>query len=247
MEDPNYDEINIFMRELALRTAKLTAANKKLLVFFYFAGHGIQDNTVSIVLNVAEGKHVYKIENMLRALSKCDSAYVVGLLDCCREQPKSRGGPGHAGEIEDGENIILAFGCPPSRYTPAESTLAKDFFKFLEDSADMNGYIALPGNLNFFHTEDRKNETLIKVSKPALLRLSDAQQKTADGSGESSEKVRHELANMIHELDDFQSFQMLNQVKRLLKKTAKKRLKEQNSNDINERDDIIDLLDEKIN
>jgi len=40
---------------------------------------------------------------------------------------------------------------------------------------------------------------------------------------------------------------MLNQVKRLLKKTAKKRLKEQNSNDINEKDDIIDLLDEKIN
>jgi len=41
MEDPSYDEINIFMRELALRTAKLTAANKKLLVLFYFAGHGI--------------------------------------------------------------------------------------------------------------------------------------------------------------------------------------------------------------
>ena len=52
--------------------------------------------------------------------------------------------------VEDGENIILAFGCPPSNETPAASTLAQDFFNFLENSADANGYIALPGNLNFF-------------------------------------------------------------------------------------------------
>eukprot|EP00353_Schmidingerella_taraikaensis_P000535 CAMPEP_0185597964 /NCGR_PEP_ID=MMETSP0434-20130131/81704_1 /TAXON_ID=626734 ORGANISM="Favella taraikaensis, Strain Fe Narragansett Bay" /NCGR_SAMPLE_ID=MMETSP0434 /ASSEMBLY_ACC=CAM_ASM_000379 /LENGTH=68 /DNA_ID=CAMNT_0028226831 /DNA_START=1272 /DNA_END=1478 /DNA_ORIENTATION=+ len=64
----------------------------------------------------------------------------------------------------DDENLILAFGCPPSRYTAAASTLAKDFFTFLLNSADANGYVALPGNLNFFHTEDRKNETLIKVT-----------------------------------------------------------------------------------
>ena len=189
MEDPTYNEVNIFIRELALRTAKLTKDMKNLLVFFYFAGHGIQDNTVSMLLNTSESKYFYRIESQLRTLAKCDSAYVVGMLDCCREQPKTRGGPGFESDIEDGENIILAFGCPPSRYTPAESTLAKDFFKFLIDSADINGYIAVPGNLNFFKTEDRKNETLIKVTVPALLRL--AAPKIV--AGESNEQVRHEL------------------------------------------------------
>ena len=46
MEDPNYDDINIFVREIALKAAKATAENKRILTFWYFAGHGIQDNTV---------------------------------------------------------------------------------------------------------------------------------------------------------------------------------------------------------
>lgn len=61
-EDPTYNEINIFIREVALRTAKLTNENKNILVFFYFAGHGVQDNTVKILLNEAVGKHTYSIE-----------------------------------------------------------------------------------------------------------------------------------------------------------------------------------------
>jgi len=162
MDDPSYNDLNIYMRELALRIAKATAADKKQLVFWYYAGHGIQDNTVSMVLNQSEGKHIYPIELQLRALSKCGHAYVVGLLDCCRQKVKTRGNDSEA--FEEGENIILAFGCPPSKDTPAESTLAEDFFGFLENSADAAGNIALPGNLNFFHTKDRRNETLIKVS-----------------------------------------------------------------------------------
>ena len=62
-EDPTYNEINIFIREVALRTAKLTNENKNILVFFYYAGHGIQENTTSILLNEAEGKYTYNIEN----------------------------------------------------------------------------------------------------------------------------------------------------------------------------------------
>ena len=41
MEDPSYNDMNIFVRELALRVAKATAVNKKLLIFFYYGGHGI--------------------------------------------------------------------------------------------------------------------------------------------------------------------------------------------------------------
>ena len=92
--------------------------------------------------------------------------------------------------------MILAFGCPPSRYTAASSTLAKDFFRFLVDDADSKGYIALPGNLNFFHTEDKKNETLIKVSQPVLLQL-----KTPLIEGRSGEQASEKLAVLINELD----------------------------------------------
>ena len=106
----------------------------------------------------------------MRILSKGASAYVIGLFDCCRERLDTRGGPGVPTVAEYDENLILAFGCAPSRLTAAASTLAKDFFKFLVNSADENGYVALPGNMNFFHTRDHNNETLIKVSQPVLLR-----------------------------------------------------------------------------
>ena len=96
----------------------------------------------------------------------------------------------------------MAFGCPPSRLTPAESTLASDFFQFLEDSADGNGYIALPGNLNFFKTKNKENETLVKVSQPALLRLSE---EYIGGSGEAAGNMqsdKDQLLELIEELDD---------------------------------------------
>ena len=84
MENPTYNDMNIYMRELALKIAKASALGRKKLVFWYYAGHGIQDNTVSMILNQQEGKYVYPIEMQLRSLSKCGNAYIIGLLDCCR-------------------------------------------------------------------------------------------------------------------------------------------------------------------
>ena len=146
-------------------------------------------------------------------IAKCGHAYVIGLMDCCREKKVDKeplrggAGDGEPADPEDTTNIILLFGCPPSNFTPAESTLAKDFFKFVENSADGNGYIALPGNLNFFHTADRKNETLIKVTQPALLQLSEEHQ--SDLTIEESEKVKGQLFELIHELDGGQSTRIL--------------------------------------
>ena len=51
MDDPTYNGMNIYMRELALKIAKATAENKNILIFWYYAGHGIQDNTVSMIVN----------------------------------------------------------------------------------------------------------------------------------------------------------------------------------------------------
>lgn len=124
---------------------------------------------------------------------------------------------------EEGENIILAFGCPPSRDTPADSTLAEDFFSFLENSADAVGNIALPGNLNFFHTKDRRNETMIKVCQPILLKLSMSTFDENLADNFDQELVRQELSSLIHELDDNQSIRVLGLVKKLLKKSISSR------------------------
>ena len=51
MEDPSYHDMNIYVRELALKVAKATAAKRNILVFWYYAGHGTQDNTVSMMVN----------------------------------------------------------------------------------------------------------------------------------------------------------------------------------------------------
>ena len=170
----------------------------------------MQDNTVSILLNQSRGTYLYPLENQLRNLAKGASTYVIGLFDCCREKQKFRGSPSVDLAADDDENLILAFGCPPSRYTPAQSTLATDFFDFLCNSADANGYVSLPGNLNFFHTQDNKNETLIKVSRAALWQLA------APRTEQSGEQVKQQLISLIHELNDQQSNRMLSMVKQLL-------------------------------
>lgn len=51
LEDPSYNDLNIFVREVALRAARNQAEDKKILTFWYYAGHGVQDNTVSVILN----------------------------------------------------------------------------------------------------------------------------------------------------------------------------------------------------
>ena len=153
---------------------------------------------VSVILNQASSSHLYPLEGQLRILSKGACAYVIGLFDCCRERISTRGGPGVPTAADYDENLILAFGCAPSRFTAAASTLAQDFFNFLVNAADENGYVALPGNLNFFQTKDRKNETLIKVSKPALLRLT---LQVVDG--QPANQTREQLINFVHELDDY--------------------------------------------
>ena len=40
MEDPSYHDMNIYVRELALKVAKASAVDKKILILWYYAGHG---------------------------------------------------------------------------------------------------------------------------------------------------------------------------------------------------------------
>ena len=179
LEDPSYQEIKMVVRDIAIRAARAKLEGRRILTFCYYGGHGTQDNYVRSVLNSNSGHCFYNLEEQLRILAKGPSVYVVGLFDCCRErsistdsspradsdETETRGTLGYIERmVEKDENLIFAFGCPPSRMTAVQSTLVKDFFEFLLKDADQTGFISLPGNLNFFRTEDRTNETLIKVT-----------------------------------------------------------------------------------
>ena len=72
------------------------AGHQKSMVFVYYAGHGIMDNTVHIVCNggVRPSKYIYPLQHRLNSLAKETGCYVLGIFDCCREKmkPAMRGG-----------------------------------------------------------------------------------------------------------------------------------------------------------
>jgi hypothetical protein len=59
----------------------------KLLVFVYYSGHGVMDDTTHIVVNSQNSSERYfDLEAKLFILSQCcKSTYTMTLLDCCRE------------------------------------------------------------------------------------------------------------------------------------------------------------------
>ena len=125
---------------------------------------------------------------MLRSLAKADGSYVIALFDCCREKIPPEVSRGMGAEEEDGleaaagaipenhENFIMTYGCPPTEGVPAKSTIAKSYMKYLKQSKDPNGHIALPGPLNFFVGADGKCEHNIKVNFPVLLKYKEKQE-----------------------------------------------------------------------
>ena len=157
------------------------------MLFVYYAGHGVMDNTTYCVLN---GKRMYPMEKLLRVIAKQEGSYVMAVFDCCREKlppQKMRGGGGGAviadempedvelGQAVNHENFIITYGCQPSSGVPVKSTLAKTYFRYLRKSGQHIGddqttkYLSLPGSLNFFQNTDGKCEHNIKAAQPLLL------------------------------------------------------------------------------
>ena len=107
-----------------------------------------------------------------------DGCYVVALLDCCRENlsESMRGGGGNAGDqdmmidAESNINLLITFGCPPSDGTPAKSTIALAYFRYLKSKAnDYDGSLILPNALLTWHGTDGKSETLPLISQELRL------------------------------------------------------------------------------
>ena len=96
--------------------------------------------------NTIERKKVaFPLEKKIRDLAEIEGCFVVALFDCCREKMtvdevqkgkmvkvEGRGGGMMEEEpdwsVAKARDLMIAFGCPPNSYTPAESTLTVGFF-----------------------------------------------------------------------------------------------------------------------
>ena len=187
MKNVGYQEIKIAIDIASADIYQNFKRGLNTLLFVYYAGHGMMNNTTYIVTN---GKRMYPLESTLRCLAKADGSYVVSVFDCCREKMQQKPMRGRieanssSYDFEDEsewigkpnnsqENIIITYGCQPSQGVPAKSTLATTYFQYLgkssQPSPDGKRYLALPGCLNFFQNVDGKCEHVTKVAKPCLL------------------------------------------------------------------------------
>lgn len=124
LTNPTLKLVQDYFKLLNARAYQLSAkpnGDKQGLVFFcYFSGHGvIEHGRTKIVLT--NDTLTFALEKQLRKLKAIEHTYIVGLLDCCRQESKAakelvRGLP--MADSEDSEesqqNLILIFGCEPS-------------------------------------------------------------------------------------------------------------------------------------
>ena len=83
LKDPNYQKIKIAIDSASREIFENYEEGRKTLLYVYYAGHGMMDNTTYCVLN---GKRMYPLEKMLRTIAKQDGSYVMSVFDCCREK-----------------------------------------------------------------------------------------------------------------------------------------------------------------
>lgn len=109
---------------------------KKSVAFFFYAGHGVQvkgDNfLVPVGARLKEEFQVkekcYKLDQILSALDESEAALKVVILDCCRDNPFTRGwtrggpNPGLASISDIPDGTIIAFATAPGK-TALDSAL----------------------------------------------------------------------------------------------------------------------------
>lgn len=83
LKNPSYQEIKVAIDQSSRDIYQNNIDGKKTLLFVYYAGHGMMDNTTFCVLNATKS---YPLEKMLRTIAKQDGSFVMSLFDCCREK-----------------------------------------------------------------------------------------------------------------------------------------------------------------
>ena len=64
-------------------------AGKRTMIFIYYSGHGVMDNYTYVVSNetpVNGQVKKYALEFRMRNIGAEEGAFVLGILDCCREK-----------------------------------------------------------------------------------------------------------------------------------------------------------------
>jgi len=136
LKEPSFHEIKKAIDETSAAIYEAFQQNKRTLLFVYYAGHGLMDNTTYCVVN---GPRAYPLEKQLRCIAKQKGSYVVGVFDCCREKiPATAMRGSGAGPDDDDdsleflaeqnvshENFIITYGCQPSSGVAIKSTMAQ--------------------------------------------------------------------------------------------------------------------------
>jgi Caspase domain len=61
--------------------------SKSILLYVYYSGHGILDNTTKMVMNEDDPIFRYfDLEQKLSCLSKLSNNFISAIFDCCREE-----------------------------------------------------------------------------------------------------------------------------------------------------------------
>jgi hypothetical protein len=105
-ENPDQQEIEMSYFEIKLLLQKSHKDKaKSILLYVYYSGHGILDNTTKIVLNEEDPMFRYfDLEQRLSSLSKLNNNFVAAIFDCCREE-LPRTDTRSIGDSEDMKNL----------------------------------------------------------------------------------------------------------------------------------------------
>ena len=157
---------------------KYSVDQSNTLVFIYYAGHGIMNNYTEMVLNNNDAgnlKFRVPIEKQMRIIATNPGTFVLGVLDCCRENfVLSTRGTGAAveeeEEIESYCNLFITHGCAPSTTVDAMSTISKKYFEKLRSFAKADGTVIIPGRMGTW-TPGNNGEHFMKYSNDLKLQF----------------------------------------------------------------------------
>ena len=159
------------------------------------------DNITYAVTNeTPENDQVIKfdLEYKMRNIGAEEGAFVLGILDCCREKiplPKKAGNVDLEGNNSEEvySNCVISFGCPPSKTVNADSKIAVEYFEKLRQCADpQDGSVLVPGDLFYRWKPNQQGETLAMANDDLVLVHTDWNAQPYTAVEQEEEKVNED-------------------------------------------------------
>lgn len=158
---------------------------EKTLVFFYFMGHGSQDQECKILFNGQN--EVFPIEELLTLVAGTQNTYVLSLLDCTRKRVDVQvwGQTAKQSELNADQidkfvstdfleaktnvNQLSSYICPPSQDVCSKPSSVFFYFKHLMLKKEADDIVNLPSALDDYKGADDKCEH--KITGKAELEI----------------------------------------------------------------------------